>query len=175
MKTKHYALTKDKYLTDSEQEYLLNLLTTFPSRDSLLVELALNTGARKSELLAITKADLNGEDQTVYIRGLKGSDDRAIPLRYELFKRIIAFCDGTPEQQRLFDVSTSRVQQIWDSYRVNDKPFHSLRHTFAINLYKKCRDLRVVQIALGHRNIANTMIYSQYVFKSEELRRAMQV
>jgi integrase/recombinase XerC len=51
------------------------------------------------------------------------------------------------------------------------KKFHSLRHTFAIELYQKTKDLRLVQVALGHRNITNTMIYADYVYSQQELRK----
>ena len=71
----------------------------------------------------------------------------------------------------LFPISYSRLIQIWEHYRPTHKKFHSLRHTFAIRLYKKTKDLRLVQVALGHRNITNTMIYADYVYSQQELRK----
>jgi len=38
---------------------------------------------------------------------------------------------------------------------------HSLRHRFAIRLYRKTSDLLLVQQALGHRSIASTTIYAR--------------
>ena len=74
-------------------------------------------------------------------------------------------------KQRIFPISYIRFHQIWDKYRPCHKKLHSLRHTFAIRLYKKTKDIRLVQFALGHRNIANTMIYADYVYSQEELKK----
>jgi site-specific recombinase XerD len=49
---------------------------------------------------------------------------------------------------------------------------HSLRHTFAMNLYRKTGDLRLVQTALGHRHISTTEIYARCEDKA--LRRALE-
>ncbi len=37
--------------------------------------------------------------------------------------------------------------------------FHSLRHTALTRLYKKTKDIRLVQEVAGHANISTTMIY----------------
>jgi integrase len=71
----------------------------------------------------------------------------------------------------LFPITYNRLRQIWDLYRPVQKKFHSLRHTFAIQLYKKTKDIRLVQVALGHRNVMNTMIYADYVYSQTELRK----
>jgi integrase/recombinase XerC len=64
-----------------------------------------------------------------------------------------------------------RLYQIWQFYRPVPKKFHALRHTFAIELYQKTKDLRLVQVALGHRNITNTMIYADYIYSQQELKK----
>lgn len=168
-----YQLNKNKYLLPPETERLRKILTDFEDKDPrncLMFWVALCTGARAQEVLNLQKIDLNTYDESVFIRGLKGSNDREIPLPPALFGRLHRFAEkqsGT----KLFDVSYTRLYQIWEMYRPVPKKFHSLRHTFAIELYKKTRDLRLVQVALGHRNIANTMVYADYVYSQQELRR----
>lgn len=165
-----YAVNKTKYLLDAEIEHLNQILTsakdTHP-RDSALLWFLMHTGARATEALNLMRKDLDPAQRTAFIKGIKGSDDREIPLPKWLFDMLIAL----PSGYRVFPISYSRLVVIWGHYRPVRKKLHSLRHTFAIRLYKKTRDLRLVQVALGHRNIANTMVYAQYIYSSEELRR----
>jgi integrase len=171
--TTRYSLNKNKYLLPPEVKKLKEIITHFRAQDPrncFLIELALRTGARATELLNLQKSDLNSYDESVFIRGIKGSNDREIPLHSQFFKELFRFTQDLP-QSRLFPISYDRLHQIWEFYRPIPKKFHSLRHTFAIELYQKTRDLRLVQVALGHRNITNTMIYADYVYSQQELRR----
>lgn len=172
-RTARYALNKNKYLLTDELKRLRQILDSFADKDPrnvLLIELALQTGARATELLNLTRSDLILNDETVYIHGIKGSSDREIPLPSKLFQRLQRY-EAQVTGPRLFDISYHRLYQVWELYRPVQKKFHSLRHTFAIELYKRTRDIRLLQVALGHRNIANTMIYADYLYSKEELRR----
>lgn len=165
-----YNITHNDYLTTDELTSLqANIIHNTSVRDRLLIQLAIATGARASELLAITKSDLNPSEGTVLIHGLKNSFDRAIPLPKALFDEL-----STLEGDLLFPISYSRLKQIWQWFRPNKhKGIKSLRHTFAINLYKRSRDIRLVQVALGHKSIQNTMVYMKLVVSTEDLRNAL--
>ena len=171
-----YALNKNKYLLDPEIERLEKILkssfeTDESPRDALLIWLALRTGARATELLGLRIADLNIYDETVFIRGIKGSNDRELPIESWFFKALLKYSATVARNTDLFDIRYHRLRQIWDWYRPVPKKFHSLRHTFAIRLYRKTKDLRLVQVALGHRNITNTMVYADYVYSQQELKK----
>lgn len=168
-----YSLNKTKYLLPPEVERLEKLLQDYQDQDprnTLVLQLALRTGGRAREILLTQKMDLNAYDQTIFLRGLKGSNDREIPLPANLFARLQRYADSIPGPA-LFPFGYHRLHQIWELYRPVPKKFHSLRHTFAIRLYQKTKDLRLVQVALGHRNITNTMVYADYVYSQQELRR----
>ncbi len=168
-----YSLNKNKYLLDPEVQELLRLMDKFHSQDprnTLMILLALRTGARAQEILNLKIGDLNAYDETIFIQGIKGSNDREIPIESELFQKVLRFAQ-TIDGIKLFDLSYARLYQIWENYRPVQKKFHSLRHTFAIQIYQKTKDIRLVQVALGHRNIMNTMIYADYVYSQQELRR----
>lgn len=168
-----YSLNKNKYLLPNELAHLERLLEDRlegDPRNCLALLLALKTGGRAQEILNLRKSSLNHEDQSVLIEGLKGSNDREIPLRKDLFKALADYA-RTVEGDALFPITYNRFRQIWDQYRPAAKKLHSLRHTFAIQLYKKTKDIRLVQVALGHRNVMNTMIYADYVYSQTELRK----
>ncbi len=175
-----YALNKNKYLLDPEVdrlEYLLKSHLSSDPRNSLILLSALHTGARARELLNAKFEDLNPYDETFFIHGIKGSNDREIPLHPWLFKELYRLKEASlgnkikTDPKLIFPLSYQRLRQIWDIYRPVEKKFHSLRHTFAIRLFKKTKDLRLVQVALGHRNITNTMVYADYIYSQQELRR----
>jgi len=170
-----YSINSSKFLSDSEQDLLMKSLKNLHSKYpkwTLLIELAIKTGARASELLNIAPSDVNYEDKMVLIHGIKGSMDRELPLSHDLFQKLADFIQKNPGN-KVFNISYQRLYQVWNEFKPCNKSFHSLRHTFAINLYKKTRDIRLVQVALGHKQIANTMVYANYIFSKEELRRAI--
>lgn len=169
-----FELTEAKYLLDDEREKLLHTLEKFKQKDPrncTLIWLALHTGARASEILNITREDFNPKTAVVFIRGLKGSNNRSIPLPGWLAVRMFKISVGPGE--RLFPISYSRFKQVWYDYRPVKKKLHSLRHTCAVNLYMKTKDLKLTQKVLGHKSIMHTMIYADYQYSMDEMRRAM--
>lgn len=168
-----YAINKHKFLSEREVlklEETLRITRHTDTRNSLMVELGLKSGARASELLAIEASDLSDESETVFIRGLKSSDDREIGLTSEFYRRLKIYAESI--KGRLFPIGYDRLYQIWKDYTPNpNKSIHSLRHTFAIRLYQKEKDILLVKYALGHRNIQNTMIYAQYIQAQSDFKR----
>lgn len=162
-------MNKSKFLSPIELEHLKQTLEKFRDQDTrnvTLIETLLYTGSRATEVLNITKADLNSEDQTVFIKGLKNSRDREVPLKKPLFDALMALCRTS---NRPFDISYSRLVQVWELYRPCRKSVHCTRHTFAIEIFKAKRDLRFVQLCLGHKSIQSTMVYSDYIYSREEM------
>ena len=163
-----------KFLTDAER---LHLETTMrerletDTRNAALLLFSLHTGARAEEVLGVQWQDLNLESGTVLIRTLKGGENRELPLPRWILKPLSILKTSSPLKP--FDLSYNRFGEIWREYRPCVKPLHSLRHTFAMRLYERRKDIRLVQYALGHRNIQNTMIYANYSYSVSELRKAI--
>ncbi len=171
---RRYALNKNKYLLEAEVERLHHILGSFQHKDErncTLLWMLLHSGARAQEVLNLLPEDLNTYEQSVFIRGLKGSNDREIPLPEWLFKKLEAQASRAQVGAAIFPITYNRLRQVWTLYRPVHKKLHALRHTFAIRLFKKTKDLRLIQVALGHRNITNTMIYADYIYSQEELRK----
>ena len=181
-RSERYSLNKNKYLLEPEISKLIYLLKTYMDTDKrnvLLILMAVNTGARATELLNMKFSDLNEFEESIHIFGIKGSNDREIPLPHWLFKEIMRLRNINAtnvfakhrSSEYIFPISYNRLRQIWQLYRPVEKKFHSLRHTFAIRLYQKTKDIRLLQVALGHRNITNTMVYADYIYTQSELRK----
>ncbi len=161
----NYELKRDKFLTVPELETLKSIVSRFPSRDTALITLAMYTGARANELLGVTLADFDDATESVFIKGAKGSKDRCIPLPSDVYTLVKYYIP--------FNIKYRRLAQIWDMYKPVDKSFHSLRHTFAIELYKRTKDIKLVQICLGHKSITSTQVYQDFVYEQNEMRRLL--
>ena len=143
---------------------------TSDQRNVLLLLVAKRTGARATEVLNITKSDLMPGHHSIIIHGIKGSQDREIPIDKSLFKTLYKYA-MTVEGDRLFPISYERMVQIWQLYRTARKPLKSLRHSFALNLYNLSKDIRLVQKALGHRALSSTEHYQTYSYTQTEFKK----
>lgn len=187
---KNHVLTPDKILSNTERESLISICEHVAKnenfndrRNSLMILLALFCGLRASELRSIKIKNIDFEEAIIYIDSLKGSNKRVLPVAPKYIKRLKLIVLETYKADRVdqidknklaFPISYSRLDQIWRFYRPNhQKVFHSLRHSFALDLYLKTKDIKLVQNALGHRSIGNTMIYVDYCYSNKALRKAM--
>jgi len=151
-------------------------------RDKAMLEVLFSTGLRVSELVSLSRDQLNIESRefgvigkgrrprvvflsdraaTWLIQWLNSREDNWRPVFIRLAKsKPDLLADG--EEMRL---STRSVQRVVDKYArqarlpIKISP-HGLRHTFATDLLSNGAGLRDVQEMLGHKNIATTQIYT---------------
>jgi len=166
-------LTQNKFLTDKELKDLkINLSNESNKVHVLMVELALFTGARSAEILAVTTDDFNGE--TVVIHGKKNSNDRTVPLPKNFVFKLKEYMKNISEGEHIFPVSTRQFRNVWKKLTPNKgKSLHSLRHTHGVKLYNNCEDLHTVKTVLGHKNVKNTMVYLDYVEGNKKVKKAI--
>lgn len=167
----NFSLTPSKYLSEAEQTHLEAILERFRTvamRNTTMLMFMLKTGARPSEVLGVTWADIDFQKKTVFIDTLKGGPPRVIPLSENLIVRLQSLPIGPG---KVFDISYTHFCRIWHEYRPARKKLHSLRHTFAVNCYNKSGyNLRLVQQALGHTALQTTAIYLEIQSTTEDLR-----
>ena len=165
----------------SEEEVELLLLSPAEGplflRDRLALELLYATGARASEIIGITLADLKDGRQLVLLRG-KGGKQRMVPIgapaRRSLGRylgecrpqlvgpasddRLLLSARGRPlTRQSLWGIVTTTAQLAGLGKRVYT---HLLRHSAATHLLQGGADLRLVQELLGHANLTTTQRYT---------------
>jgi len=133
-------------------------------RNRALFELAYSAGLRSQELVDLTAADIDFEQELVRVRG-KGGRERAVPLGEEAsywLRRYLA--DARPSLARdgsaaLFLSARGRPLDTSTLRRLVRNP-HRLRHAFATPLLEGGADLRVIQELLGHASLSTTQTYS---------------
>lgn len=171
-----YQLNKNHVLTESEYRELSAILRGDNSRDACLIGLAIETGGRSQEILNLTNGDLDLETGSVYLRGIKGSHNRSIPISNDLRLKLIKLVGKSPDpKSKVFAIKTSRFRQIWMRKRPCFKKLHALRHTFAIRLFNASKDIMLVQKALGHKNINNTMVYLDFDYNDNQIRKYLEL
>jgi integrase/recombinase XerD len=169
------------HLTDDEVDALLaapDRGTWAGRRDHALLCLAIQTGLRVSELIALTRNDLHlGTTAYLACRG-KGRKDRIAPVN-DLTRRVLrAWLAEQPDHptRPLFPTRTggvlsrdavehritlhaTRAAQTCMTLRTKHVTAHVLRHTFAMRLLHAGTDTSVIALLLGHEQVATTGIY----------------
>jgi integrase/recombinase XerD len=175
-------------LNEDEQEALLqqpNPNRRTGLRSLCLLRLMLNTGLRAAEVLNLKVSDIDWQGGKVMVREGKGKKDRTLWIGeadLKLLKKWLKYQAKLPASAFLF--TTRDGQRIMDRYlrcmvkRLakqagidKDVHPHMLRHTFATDLLRKTKNLRLAQKALGHAQITSTQIYTHIV--DDELEEAL--
>lgn len=167
-------------LSEEQVEALLNAPDTdtpLGTRDRAMLEVLYASGMRVSEMTAIEMPDMNFRQGLVRVTG-KGGKDRLTPLGEQALDWLQQWCHGPrrdwlgqPPSDALFISSRGTAlsrQAVWHRLRKHARQAgiaspvspHKLRHSFATHLLDHGADLRVVQLLLGHADLATTQIYT---------------
>ena len=165
-----------KVLTGEEQTAVLALLNTrylTPHRNLCMIRLMLEAGLRVGEVVALKPEHLDMPSCQLMVREGKGAKDRVLWIRDDLRNLIGDWLGRRPESEWLFPTRDGgRVQTrylralvkrlalkagVAEARKVSP---HSLRHTFATDLLRRTKNIRLVQKTLGHASLSTTMIYT---------------
>ncbi len=152
-------------------------------RDRCMIRLMLNTGLRSSECLNLKLADIDWNSGQMMVRQGKGKKDRALwinPDVLALLQRwrarrpgvsdhLFTTSKGRPVSGRALRAMVER-QGLKAGITKHVHP-HTLRHSFATEVYRQTKDIRRVQKMLGHADLSTTMIYTHIV--DEDVETAM--
>ena len=158
------------------------------NRNKLIIKVIIFTGIRVSEALNLKRKDIteDGDLFIIRIRG-KGNKYRIVMIKRHLIEahlNTIAINYINKEGYLFINKKGTRLTQAYVSRIVEQILFkagirkekngaHMLRHTFATMLYKKQKDLVLVQEALGHASLNTSRIYTH--FDSDKLKLAAKV
>lgn len=150
-----------KYLKHSQVIRLLRSIED--ERNRLMVRLIYATGVRVSELCAINVEDIDFEEHTIRVKG-KGDKIRTVFVDKDTLRGIDDFI-GNKIEGPLFvgqqgkHIAPRTVQHIFREIAPEGITPHTIRHSYASELYRRSKNLRVVQENLGHTSIKTTEIY----------------
>jgi integrase/recombinase XerD len=147
-------------------------------RDQVMFSTFYNTGARVSEIIALTVGDVFlGSSNYVKIHG-KGRKERSIPLWKNTAKligtwirrlnpnaaaRVFPNRQGQPLTrsgiEHRLDMAIRKVSGLCPSLKEKNVTVHSVRHTTAMHMLQSGVDITTIALWLGHESIATTHLY----------------
>lgn len=155
---------KQDEITYLRHNQVLQLLDSIENpRDRLIIRTIYATGVRVSELCGMNIEDIDAIERTIKIRG-KGGKIRTVFLDEETLAEIKTLIDNRINGpifvgQQGKHLSPRTVQRLFRSYAPKGITPHKIRHSYASELYRRSKNLRVVQENLGHSSISTTEIY----------------
>lgn len=172
---------RDRWLSFEEEAQLLHACA--PWLDDL-VTVALHTGMRMGEIVALTWRGVDFTRRTVTVFRSKNGERRTIPVNDTVLSVLkdkaklrslqteLVFCSNafTPLEsghlRRSFRVALRKA-------KIEDFHFHDLQHTFATRLVQAGVDLYKVQRLLGHQSPIMTQRYAHHY--PESLRDGVEI
>ena len=163
-----------KYLAQKEVETLFKKIKD--RRDKALFALIYRYGLRVSEAMLLTPKDIDYNRKKVSIRRVKNgisAERRLYPDVERLLKTYLKVRKNTGSALftgREGNLKRTMIYKLFKNYAKKAKlkteySVHSLRHSCGVHLLEAGADIREVQDFLGHRNIQNTLIYTQITDK----------
>lgn len=155
--------------------------------NEMLIDLLLNTGLRAGELCMIQMRDLphyHGK-RVINVRIGKGCIQRSVQISKKLTGRITRFVkhyrkNSKPRSPLFVNERAgplnygslrSKLVKMGRAVGVALTP-HKLRHTYAMEHYKRYHDIFALQSQLGHADPKTTMIYARTT--SEQIRQQVE-
>lgn len=161
-------------------------------RNAAIIETLLSTGLRVSEVCSLVVGDLflDSGAANVLVRRGKGGKIRLVAMSDQLCNYLQEFLawkrtSGEPMDrtsplfmsERFGAMSRSAVHRVWKAaLEAAALPtrwgVHATRHSYAVEVYRKTRDLRLTQRLLGHSSPVVTTVYANLL--DDDVRRGVE-
>ena len=172
-----YKRTRKLPFIPTEQE-IDALIASCGSKTATFLQLLKETAIRAGEAWSLKWTDLDLENRTVRITPEKGSE----PRLFKISTKLITMLTSMPKKnififgeyplrgfRRGYTRQRARAANKLGNPRLHQITFHTFRHWKATMEYHKTKDILHVMRMLGHKNIKNTLVYTQLIeFKDDE-------
>ena len=181
-------LKKEKKIVKTFTEAQLRSIITFKpkgffqQRTHALLCLLIDTGARITEALILTRQNVDMDNMLVKLMG-KGNKERVVPISPEMrsilarflkkhdYSLIFPMRNGCKIEYQCARVYMKKLCKKLGIEGVRPSP-HTLRHTFAIEYLRSGGNLIWLQHILGHEDLATTRLYVNLATEDLKLEHA---
>ncbi len=150
-----------------------DLIASCTKEIALFLQIAKESGARAGEVYRLLWTDIDFEARTINIIAEKGSNPRLPKMSNKLYNMVCGmqrqgekiFCKykSVNTLRRTFDRQRKSTAIKLANPRLKKITFHTLRHWKGTSEYHKTKDILHVMQVLGHKNIKNTLLYTQLI------------
>ena len=145
-------------------------------KTATFLQILKETGARCGEAWQLQWTDIDFQNRILTITPEKGSN----PRQFKISMTLISMLNAIPRNKqkiwtsalktirRGFQRSRKRVANSTQNPRILKISFHTLRHWKATTEYHKTKDILHVMRVLGHKNITNTLRYTQLIQTTDD-------
>jgi integrase len=154
------------------------LIANSNKKMATLLQLLKETGIRIGEALRLKWINVDLENNTITVNT---PEKRSNPRMLKISNKLAAMLNRLPrKEERVFPVTYNTVERNLNYLRKRTATklqnprllhitFHTLRHWKATMEYHQTKDILHVMQMLGHKNIQNTLLYTQLItFESDE-------
>jgi len=142
-------------------------------KTATLLQLLKETGMRIGEAWKLHWTEIDFVSNTIRVTPEKGSNPRVFKVSNKLMSMLKTlqekssssrvFQKSLRSQARLFHKQRRKIASKLQNPRILNISFHTFRHWKATTEYHKTKDILHVMKVLGHKNINNTLVYTQLV------------
>ena len=161
---------RNRWLTVEEE---VRLLKAASPHLKLIIQFALDTGGRRSEILKLNWQNVDLDRGFITFTKTKNGEDRAVRLTERARKVLVEI--GPKKSGNVFTFNDKPIRSVktsFDSARekagVEDFRFHDLRHTFASRLVQQGIPLYEVMQLTGHKSFQMVQRYAHLAPEFQE-------
>ena len=128
---------------------------------SIIIQFAVETGMRRSEILKLTWNDVNLDTGIASLYDTKNGDDRHIPLTKTAIELLSIL---TQSSEFVFPISANCLRLAWERCRnksnIKGLRFHDLRHEAVSRFFEMGLSVPEVALISGHKDVRQLFRYT---------------
>lgn len=165
----HEDNARTRYLSEAEYQRLLKTsrIASWPKL-TLLIMLAVTTGARRGTLMGLKWSDVDFEGQRAFCQRTKNGEPFVLVLMPDVLQEMKRFYSKAKAEDLIFcgrcPTKPMNFYKVWNmalaDAQIDGAVFHALRHTHASWLARRGAPLLAIADSLGHKSLAMTKRYA---------------
>ena len=150
-----------RFISDEKERLLTAAFSQRNIYIASIIEFAIETGMRRSEILKLRWCDVDLENGFASLFDTKNGEDRRVPLT----RRCVEVLKTVPKtNEQVFPISANCLRLAWNRARkkagISDLRFHDLRHEAVSRFFEMGMSVPEVALISGHKDVRQLFRYT---------------